>query len=387
MVKKMSNADLIGVLKSRKSRMGDILRKYGDAWLIISEGRNDSNVDYVLGTHTHGMIAVLVSPNDIYVLVNILEKSYVTDKPHIDAIDTYYGYKEFYDKLTKLLRQYSGMKILANFSSPEICRQASYLSYSLYNELKYWAKKYEFDLHPSGRFVYELRRTKTLEELNMLEKSVKITLDILDDIRDRGVIRAGVTERKIASELYKHCFLSGEPAFDVIVASGPNTANPHHVVSNRKIDSNDIVYIDFGVRYNTLSADITRVFYVGSIPKEVKDVYEVVYEAQNEAIKNIKAGVKGSEPDKIARKVIEKHGYDPKLFMHSLGHALGVDVHDVGPRLGKSVEQTIDANTAYTVEPALYFENKFGVRIEDDIIIYKDRVIRISKAPEEPILL
>ncbi len=377
--------ELISILKARKNRAVEILDKYGDAWLIVAAGKIDSNVEYFLGTYTHGMVAILLDREQLVVLINRLEESFARDKQHIDQIEKYYSYREFREKLLGLLKKFSGCRILANFSSLEVCPQASQLSHAMYNELTYFAYKYEIDLKPSGRFVYQLRKNKTEEELKALEKSVAETIKIIDDVCNSGIIRSGTSEKEIASELYKLSYLYDGPAFDVIVASGPNTSNPHHVVSNRKLRTNDIFYIDFGIKYLTMSADITRFFYIGTIETRVMNTYNAVYDAQNEAIKHIKAGVKCHEPDSIARKTLEKHGFDPNLFVHSLGHALGVDVHDVGPRLGRNIQDSIEPNTAYTVEPALYFENEFGVRIEDDVIIYKDTTRRISKAPEEPL--
>ena len=384
----LSLEKFLQMLKSRKNRAQNLLKKYGDAWLVISYGREDSNIEYLLGVHSYGLILTLLTQDKLHVLVGSLEKSFVEDMNHIDSVDVFYGYKDFISKTEKLLKEFSGMKILANFSAYDVCPHASAIRYSHYADLEYLSRKYEFTLSSAGRFVYELRKTKTQEELEILKESARKTLTILDDLVDHNIIRPGTTEREIMAELYKRCYSIAEPSFEPIVASGPNTANPHHISSNRKIQKNDIVYIDFGVRYLTMSADITRVYIVGSVEKEIINTYVAVFDAQDEAINTIKPGIEFSKPDEIAREILKKHGYDPSLFSHSLGHPLGVDVHDVGERLSKSVvDKKIEPYSAYTVEPALYFEGKFGVRIEDDIVIYEDTVKRLSKAPEEPIRL
>ena len=374
------------MLLSRRKKAKETLRKYGDAWLIVSSGKTDSNVDYMLGTHTFGTVVVLFTVDEINVLVSTLEKSFVENLPHIDNIETYYGRNEFISKMKKIIRPLVGLKILANFAAPEICPHASRLPFSVYKEIKFLSETYEFGLHSAGRFICDLRKTKTQEELDILKDSVNIATDILNNLADSSIIKPGTSEREIAAELYKASYIHGEPAFEVIVASGPNTANPHHVISDRKIKNNDIVYVDFGVRYLTMCSDITRVYTVGNPERKIYDAYEAVFSAQREAIASINSGETCSKPDKIARDTLEKMGYDPKLFSHSLGHALGVDVHDVGPPLSKlSENEIIVENTAYTVEPGLYFENDFGIRIEDDIIIYKNRIERLSVAPESPI--
>ncbi len=376
------------MLKSRKTRSQNILRKYGDAWLVISYGREDTNIDYLLGVHTYGLVLTLLTPEKLYVIINSLEESFVRDKEHIDHVDTFYGGRDFSEKMRRLLKEFSGKKILANFSTYDVCPHASAMRHGYYIELEYLSRKYDFELCNAGRFVYELRKTKTKEELEILKESVKKTLAILDNIATRDIIKPRKTEREIMAELYKECYSIAEPSFEPIVASGPNTANPHHISSDRKIRENDIVYIDFGVRYLTMSADITRVYIIGSMDKEIIKTYTAVFDAQNNAINSIKPGIEVSEPDRVARETLQKHGYDPSLFSHSLGHPLGVDVHDVGERLSKSItNKKIEPYSAYTVEPALYFKDKFGVRIEDDIVILEDQIKRLSRAPEEPIRL
>ncbi len=374
------------LLESRKRRAMKLLNKYGDAWLIISHGRMDSNIEYLLGVHTFGLVVSVLTPDGLHVLINSLEKSFIKDKEHIDSFETFYRRAEFLGKLRQVLRELSGMHVLADFSSPEICPQASALTYHMYRELKYLSETYDIELKPSGRFVYELRETKTMEEIKALERSVEETLKILDNIIVEGIIKPGVSERKVAAELYRNAYMISEPAFEIIVASGPNTANPHHVVSDRKISGNDIVYIDFGIRLLTMCSDITRVFLVGNPGDDVLRTYEAVFEAQTQAIGILKANIDCSEPDSVARNVLRDRNIDPKLFKHSLGHPLGVDVHDVGPPLGDAGKgRRIKRFSAYTVEPAVYFEGKYGIRIEDDVVILEDGVKRLSRAPEEPI--
>lgn len=390
----MTRGELINVLKSRIERARNLLRKHGDLWLIISSGSGDTNIDYLTGLHAHGLIGALLCEDGLHVLIGRLERSFIR---HLEEgnliregeIHTFYGYDEFEKELKKILAEYSGRKVLANFSSMELCYHASALSFALTRRLMYLAETYELELRPAGRFVYELRQIKTPEELQALRNCVKITMQIFDELINAGAIRAGMTEKEIAAKFYGEIYKVGEPSFDIIVASGPNTANPHHIISDRKLETNDILYIDFGVKYLTMCSDITRCLIIGSPSSEIKSAYDAVAEAQNEAISTIKAGVQFSEPDRIARDVLQKRGFIPeKHFIHSLGHALGVDVHDVGPTLiYRATNKRIPANVAYTVEPALYFEEKFGVRLEDDIIVLENNVERLTKAPEEPIHL
>ena len=386
------NKLLMDVLKSRISKARETLDKYGDAWLVLSIGTGDSNIDYLLGVHAHGLMGALLFHDELHVFVGRLERSFIQhleEEGLITETHVFYGYSEFESKLRSVLRECSGKRILANFSSLELYPHASSLSYSVASRLKHLAESYEIDIRPSGRFVYELRQKKTPEELAVLEKSVSIAITILDSIIEDSVIRPGITEREIAARMYGELYKYGDPAFEIIVASGPNTANPHHITSKRKIRNNDAVYIDFGIKYLTMCSDITRFFVVGRASKEIRDAYEAVFEAQNRSIETLRVGIPFSEPDKVAREVFKEMGYDPeKHFIHSLGHALGVDVHDVGPPFSRRIEKKmIPENVAYTVEPALYFEGEFGIRLEDDVIIAKKTVKRLAKSPEEPICL
>jgi len=384
---------LIEVLQSRLKRARKLLEKYGDSWLVLSVGTNDTNIDYLLGVHAHGLMGALLSRDELHVLVGRLERSFIRhleENKLISDIHVFYGYGEFEKELKKIIAEYSGKRILANFASFELCSHAASLSYTFVRKLMHMAEDYEIELRPSGRFVYELRQTKTREELLALEYSVSETMKILDSIiSESNAIKPGMTEREIAARIYSEIYRLGEPSFEIIVASGPNTANPHHITSDRKLRTNDIFYIDFGMRYLTMSSDITRFFVVGNIPNEIKQVYEAVVAAQNESIKAIKVGAAFSEPDNTARETFKAYGYDPeKHFIHSLGHALGVDVHDVGPPLSHRVtNKKIPENIAYTVEPALYFEGKYGIRLEDDVVLTKKEVKRLVRSPEEPVCL
>ncbi|MCR8454546.1 MAG: Xaa-Pro peptidase family protein [Crenarchaeota archaeon] len=389
----MTENKLVRILKSRLEKARNLIKKYGDLWLVISSGISDTNIDYLLGLHAHGLMGALLYEEGLHIFIGRLERSFIGHLEDIlvreSEIHTFYGYDEFEREIKKILAEYSGRRILANFSASELYPHASSLSYALTKKIMHFAEIYEIELRPAGRFVYELRQTKTPEELEALRNCVKLTMNIFDSIVNEGVIKPGMTEREIAAKFYGEIYKIGEPSFDIIVASGPNTANPHHVVSERKLETNDILYIDFGVRYLTMCSDITRCLVIGSPSNKIKMTYNAVVEAQNEAISTIKVGATFSEPDIAARKTFQRHGFDPeKYFIHTLGHALGIDVHDVGPTLSyKVVNKRIPGNVAYTVEPALYFEKEFGIRLEDDVIVLDSGIERLVKAPEEPIYL
>ena len=372
---------------SRKSKAIKLLKKYDfDSWLIISSG-NDPNLEYLLCTRPYSTTVALLTRDELIVLGSSLEKSIIS-MPHVDTVMTYYGTKELISKLIDLIGRASLEKVLINNAPLLKSSHAAKILSSHEKLLKSIGMLYGTNFSDSHNFVFELRSTKTNEELLALESAVKYTIEIIEDIFENKV-KIGVSEREIAAEFYREFFLRGAPAFDVIVAFGEHSANPHHTVSDKKLRLGEIGYVDVGLKYGFMCSDITRVFFTSNAPKDAKAVYSTVKNAQDGSIAIIKAGVKARDADKRAREIIKENGYDDKLFSHGLGHPIGVEVHDVGPILSFLASPTavLDENMAVTVEPALYFEGKYGIRIEDDIIVLSNGVKRLARSPEEPYVI
>lgn len=375
---------LADVVISRKKRAFKILKKYDvDGWLIISSG-NDANAEYLTGSKVYSAIAVLLTKDKLISLVSSLEESMI-DENIVDEVVSYYGANEFVAKLIRILSEISSGKLLVNMGAPLAAPYASRILYSHAKIVESLANLYGIELVQSSSFVKELRSVKTDEELRALELAVKATLEALENTINK--IKLGMSEREVAAEIYREIYLRGDPAFEVIVAFGENSANPHHKVSDKKLRSGEIGYIDVGIKLYSICADITRVFFTSNVDKEFYRIYRTVRDAQDASIKIIREGIAANEPDKKAREIIRMNGYDPKeVFTHGLGHPLGVEVHDVGPALSSLVKKDVmlRENMALTIEPAIYIKNKGGVRLEDDIIVKKDGALRISKAPDEP---
>jgi Xaa-Pro dipeptidase len=185
------------------------------------------------------------------------------------------------------------------------------------------------------------------------------------------------TENKIAAELEFNMKMEGsiKPAFDTIVASGVRSSLPHATVTLNKLEFP--VVIDWGAVYNNYCSDTTR-----TIIKNEKqaEIFEIVLEAQKEAIKVIKPGIKASYVDKVARKVIEDYGYGSN-FIHSTGHGLGLEVHEK-PLLSQSDKSKLQEGMVITVEPGIYIKDEFGVRIED-VVLIKKNAVRLNKIKTE----
>jgi len=182
------------------------------------------------------------------------------------------------------------------------------------------------------------------------------------------VIKPGVSEKEVFYRLEKHvrakdCGFSFEP----IIASGVNSCSPHAKITDRKIRNNESVLVDFGIDYKGYKSDLTRMFFLGRIPKLVKEIEGIVRHAQYISINIIKAGIKVSEPDKLVRNYFQEHKL-LKYFGHSLGHGVGLDIHE-NPRLSYKNSTILKAGMVVTVEPGIYLPNKFGIRIEDMVLV------------------
>ncbi|EQB72004.1 MAG: hypothetical protein AMDU1_APLC00014G0016 [Thermoplasmatales archaeon A-plasma] len=174
---------------------------------------------------------------------------------------------------------------------------------------------------------------------------------------------------------------ASEPSFSTIVAFGENASMPHYSPGDRKLKKNDFVLIDFGARYRRYCSDITRTVVFGHASPDQREMYDVVFRAQDESMKTIKENVNGKDVDAVARKIIDSTKFKGR-FIHSLGHGLGMDVHD-HPALSSNYDFPLKANMVVTVEPGVYVPRVGGVRIEDDVIVKKDGFELITTAPRE----
>lgn len=217
------------------------------------------------------------------------------------------------------------------------------------------------------------RAIKEDEELELIKKAGNITTSAMR-IGSEKIQNTGITEREVAGLIDMTMRNEGaeDYAFPSIVAFGENSAFPHHVPSDKTIRENDNAVVDIGARYRNYCFDSTRTFIKGN-SEEVKKIYEIVLQAQLEAIDTIREGVKASEVDLAARRVIEKAGFG-KYFIHSTGHGVGIEVHEF-PAVSPTSNDVLKENMVITVEPGIYLKGKFGVRIEDTVIVTKKKAI------------
>lgn len=241
-------------------------------------------------------------------------------------------------------------------------------------------------LIPLNKEVDQLRTIKSSPELRIIKQSQQLNEQTLSLILPK--LKAGITEAEIAWEIEKTARTLGANnlAFPPIVAFGVNSASPHHSPSNKKLQKGEMILIDMGVKYEDYCSDMTRTFFTKPPTKEQATVYQTVLNAQQNCIKNLKPGITGLEGDKLARDIIINSGYG-ELFTHANGHGLGLEIHE-SPSLSPKTKHsdrllTLQEQMAITVEPGIYLPDKFGVRIEDIVVITKDGCRNLTTFPKK----
>ncbi|WP_148410852.1 M24 family metallopeptidase [Murimonas intestini] len=232
-----------------------------------------------------------------------------------------------------------------------------------------------------GGALNRLRIIKNEAELKALRQAEHVGDLAFEEILK--IIRPGMTELQVAAELEYSMKKNGavRTSFETIVASGINSAMPHAIPSEKKIESGDFVTMDFGCMIDGYCSDMTRTIVVGKADEKQKEIYNIVLQAQLAALDAVKAGMKGSEVDKVARDIIYSAGYQ-ECFGHGLGHSVGLFIHE-DPRLSPKCHEVLEENMIQTVEPGIYVPGFGGVRIEDMIIVKKDGHENLTHSPKE----
>ena len=248
-----------------------------------------------------------------------------------------------------------------------------------------YSEKLHCTLTPASALMTELRGSKDEEELSCMTAAQRIAEGALEQILKE--IRPGMTEKEIAARLNYLMVSAGaeKTSFDTIVASGPNGSMPHAVPGMRKVREGDFITMDFGCVYKGYCSDMTRTVALGRPSDEMRNVYDIVLQAQLAGIAAAKAGVTGAALDGAARKVIQDAGYGV-YFGHSFGHSLGIDIHEA-PNAAPGNDKPMPDGAVVSAEPGIYLPGKFGVRIEDVMILRPDGAQVITKAPKALLVL
>ncbi|SDI43163.1 Xaa-Pro aminopeptidase [Planococcus glaciei] len=333
-----------------------------EALLITSQ----YNLRYITEfTGTAGL--ALVTPHKAY---------FITDFRYTEQAGEQVKEFDVVQAKTNLLEE--AAELVKNLAVKSLAFEKDYVTYAAF--LDYEAK-IEAELQPVSGLIEKIRMIKTPEEVSILKAAAKIADDAFEHICK--FIKVGQTELEISNELEFFMRKQGatSSSFDTIVASGLRSALPHGVATEKRIESGDFITLDYGALYNGYISDITRTVAVGEPSDKLKEIYQVVLDAQVLGVEKIGPGMTGIEADAIARDYIKSKGYG-EAFGHSTGHGIGLEVHEA-PGLSFKSQTVLEPGMAVTVEPGIYLPGIGGVRIEDDILITESGNERLTHSTKE----
>jgi Xaa-Pro aminopeptidase len=333
-----------------------------DALLIC----NLPNIRYLTGfSGTDGVVVVTAQA-----VCFLCDSRYTTQARDQVVADQIREYKVKLDGVLDLLREINARRV--GF-------EADVLPYAVWETLR--DKGGDIFWEPLSRQLRGLRGRKDAAELECLEQAAQFNVEALDTVLP--MIRPGVRECDIALELeFALRRLGGEDrAFDFIVASGERGALPHGVASDKLLQAGELVTVDFGTRYGGYHSDETVTFALGEVSARLREIYEVVLEAQQRAMTAIRPGVSLRQVDAQARQCIAARGFGD-YFGHGLGHGLGLEVHEY-PTASPRSEDLAEEGMVFSVEPGIYIEGLGGVRIEDTVVVTANGCRKITRIPKE----
>lgn len=277
-------------------------------------------------------------------------------------------------------------ELLHRHNAHIISVEAEEMTLSRLNSFRKALKNISFDTTDRlSRKIYDMRSVKSDEDIEKMKIAQKFTDDAFNHILD--FIQEGRTEREIALELDYFMLRNGAEAlsFDTIALAGKNTSMPHGVPSDYKVKNGDFVLMDFGAVYDGYHSDMTRTVCVGNPDEKMKDIYNIVLSAQSAALKSVCARITGKNLDAFAREIIEDAGYG-EAFGHSLGHGVGMEIHEY-PNASTKSDTILPENAVVTIEPGIYLPQEFGVRIEDMVKITNKGCMNFTHSPKNLICL
>ena len=279
------------------------------------------------------------------------------------------------------IRQISDAYEILKSLNLEICVQEDHISLSAFERLK----EKVGSVKASGIKFDDLRSVKDECEIKSLKKAAQIGEEVFKEAL--CFIKEGRTEREVAAFIDYQMKIKGAEgeSFDTICVSGANTSLPHGVPTGKKIKKGEFITMDFGCRVDGYCSDMTRTVALGSVTDEMAKVYGVVLKAQLAASEKVKAGASCRELDAVARNIIKEAGFG-EYFSHSLGHGVGLKIHEQ-PNLSPKSDKILEIGNVVTVEPGIYIPGKFGVRIENTMIVNEFYGENLQKSSKDLIIL
>ncbi len=368
----MKKTEELMALASRKTRITELMREKGVKAVVLSPAMN---MLYTTGFRTFPGERLLVSVLDVNgELIFIAPKMYEQEIKEKGVFDRIICWDDSQDPKDIL---------------DEICREKGYAGSVIAIEDTMWYNAFEkiYEAFGQARFVKasgligELRKYKSADEAEKMREASRLAEKALGEVIPR--IKAGMKETEVRELLeaeMKKQGLSGT-SFDTIIGSGPNSALPHYTAGDKLLNAGDSVVIDFGGLYQGYCSDMTRTVMLGKASKEYKEVYEAVKGGQLKAVEAVKPGMKACEIDAAARNYIAEKGYGD-YFIHRTGHGIGMEVHEE-PYISNISDTVLQPGMVFSIEPGIYLPGKFGVRIEDLVMVTETGVEVLNKFSKE----
>lgn len=334
--------------------------------MIVS---NPINIRYLTGITAEGVL-----------LITRKENIFLTDGRYIEEVHSILTIDDeiiVYDVIGLCQDDYENFFLFCE----NVGFEESYITYAKYKEYK---QKYKINNFVETEGIFEKQRMiKDEDEIECIKKACAITDSCFEYLLK--YIKKGMTEKQIAQEISNYFILNGAEgtSFDPIVASGINTSKPHAIPTDKKIESGDIIVIDIGCKYKGYCSDMTRTIFVDFIQDYIKPVYELVLKNQINTIKDAKDNYNSKVLAKMVENDFKQNRFD---LIHALGHGVGLDIHEY-PIIGTRTELMLKENMVITDEPGIYIPGKFGIRIEDTMLITKFGSEALTKFSKEIIVI
>ena len=339
-----------------------------------------SNITYLSNfTGSSGFMLIVKNKQYLFTDFRYIERAKNTIKKNITIIDSTKMWKDpetLEKNWKKILKNHKVRKLGIDEDNLSI---AKFKKFQKISKIK--TQKIIF-FNASGE-IETIREIKTKHEIDLITKSQRLNeqtfLLIKKFIRDSLRKKTKITELDIVWKIkeFAHYLKIDDLSFEPIVAFGKHSSMPHHLPDKTTLKKGDLILIDMGMKHHGYCSDMTRMIFTKSPTKKEKEIYNIVLKAQETAIKNIKAGITGKKADDFARNIIKKAGFDNQ-YGHAGGHGIGLDIHE-SPSLSENYKSKLKENSIITVEPGIYLEKEFGIRIEDMVLVTKSGTKTLTK--------
>lgn len=328
----------------------DKIKLYNMQGIIIS---NPVNIRYLTGIEAEGTLLITRKEN-----IFITDGRYIEEVNNVITID---------DEIIVCDIKNISSEDNENFFNfcENVGFEESYITYAKYKD---YIQKYKINNFEETDLIIEKQRMiKDDEEIEKIRKACELTDSCFNHLCD--FIKIGMTEKEISHEIENYFRINGADglSFDTIVASGRNSSKPHAMPTNKKIENGDPITIDFGCKYKGYCSDMTRTVFAGFVPEYIKPIYDLVLDNQLKTTKELKEGANIRTLSKVVEGAFKLNGFE---LIHSLGHGVGLDIHEL-PYINSKNDFNLKEKMVITNEPGIYIPNRFGIRIEDTILITK----------------